>query len=418
MTGKKLRILVLFGGRSPEHDVSIITGLQTLKALDPERYEVAPLYVAPDGTWFYGKSLEDRGVYIPGIEAQKDLVPVTLDLTPRKRPALITLPRSFWQVRKIIEFDVAFISFHGLIGEDGGIQGLFEVANVPYVGMRPLASTVLMDKAATKRMLTGTDVPLLPFWEIKRPAQGLLLTVEELLSQLKDVTFPCCIKPAHLGSSIGVAKVKNFQEISDVLATSIFKYDDMALLEPFVENLIEYNVSVRRHGDKVLTSAIECPKRTADLLDFKTKYVSGGGTKGEGTKTGGGKTGGGKTGGVGLGQISQGMLSLTREINPDLPPEFESNIRAWAKEIFVRVNGSGAPRLDFLCNEKTKEIWFNEANPTPGSFGYFLWEAAKDEPVLFSELLDGLIEEALALHARAQIPHDPTPEAARLFPRH
>ncbi len=411
MVGNKLKILVLFGGRSPEHDVSIITGLQTLKALDPERYEPIPLYIAPDGTWLTGNALLERELYIPSKDSLKNLIPVTLDLTPRKTPALIRLSPSFWQRNKPIEFDVALIAFHGLIGEDGGIQGLFEVANVPYAGMRPLASTVLMDKEATKKMLEGTDVPQLPFWEIKRPAQGLLLTVKELEGMLKGVVFPCCLKPAHLGSSIGVAEVNNFQEVSDVLATSIFRYDDTALLEPFVQNLVEYNVSVRRKSGKVLTSAIERPKRVSDLLDFKTKYQSGGktggGTKGDGPKMGGSKSE----------PISQGMLSLTREINPDIPPEFENNIRAWAKEIFVRVNGSGAPRLDFLCDGKTGEVWFNEANPTPGSYGYFLWEAAKDKPTLFTELLDDLIEEALALHARAQIPHDPTPEGARLFPR-
>jgi D-alanine-D-alanine ligase len=407
MNNKKLRVLVLFGGRSPEHDVSIITGLQTLKALDPDRYEPLPLYIAPDGTWLTGKALSERSTYIPGKTVLNNLVPVTLDLTPRKNPVLITLPRSFWQKSKAIEFDVALIAFHGLIGEDGGVQGLFEVANVPYVGMRPLASAVLMDKIATKKMLAGTSIPVLPFREIKRPSQGYLLTVEELAPLIKNAVFPCCIKPAHLGSSIGVARVNNVQEVSDVLATSIFRYDDTALLEPFVENLVEYNVAVRRSRGKVVTSAIERPKRTSELLDFKAKYMSGGGIKNGGIKNGGAKSE----------QISQGMLSLTREINPDIPPEFEKNIRTWAKEIFVRVGGTGAPRLDFLSNEKTKEIWFNEANPTPGSFGYFLWEAAKDKPVLFSELLDDLIEEAIMLHVRAQIPLDPTPKDARLFPR-
>ena len=413
MVSKKIRVLVLFGGRSPEHDVSIITGLQTLKALDPERYEGIPLYIAPDGTWLTGNALADRNTYIPSKETLNNLVPVTIDLTPRKRPRLITEPRFFWQKSKIIEFDVALLAFHGLIGEDGRVQGLFDVANVPYTGMRPLASTVLMDKAATKHILAGTNVPLLPFWEIERPAQGLLLTVKELKPLLKDVVFPCCLKPANLGSSIGVAKVHDLQEVSDVLAASIFPYDHTALLEPFVENLVEYNLAVRRSKGEIVTSAIERPKTSSELLDFKAKYMTGGGTKGESAKSGGAKKGGSKD----SGQISQGMLSLTREINPALAPEVENNIRQWATEVFARVGGSGSPRLDFLCNGKTGEIWFNEANPIPGSFGYFLWEAAKTKSVLFSELMEGLIEEALYLHARAQIPHDPTPQGARLFPR-
>jgi D-alanine-D-alanine ligase len=407
MTGKKTRILVFIGGRSPEHDVSIITGLQALQALDPARYEAQALYIAPNGAWLVGDSLRNRETYIPNLATAKDLTEVTLAMGSNNQPMLLTVPKSFWQKPKRIEFDVAFLAFHGLIGEDGGIQGALETANVPYTGMRLLASAVLMDKAATKRMLAETGVPVLPFKEIKRPREGRLITAQELEAQLGNVAFPCCLKPAHLGSSIGVAQVKNMQEISDVL-TETFRFDDTALLEPFVENLEEYNVAVCEKDGAILTSAIERPKCAAELLDFKTKYMpNGSGKMGgkQGTKSADHK-----------GQASQGMLSLTRDINPELPKEFEDKIRKWAEIVFTHVAGTGAPRLDFLCNGKTREIWFNEANPCPGSFGYFLWEAAKN-PILFTELLDHLIEEALACHARKQIPTDPTPVEARLFKR-
>ncbi len=116
------------------------------------------------------------------------------------------------------------------------------------------------------------------------------------------------------------------------------------------------------------------------------------------------------------GQPSEGMLSLTRELNPKMDEEMEKNIRLWAVSAYEAVNGTGAPRIDFLCNEQTKEVWLNEVNPIPGSFGYFLWEAA-EKPVLFTELLTNLIEEAILIHQRGQIPLDPTPEEARLFGR-
>ena len=405
MVKEKTRVFVFFGGRSPEHDVSIISGLQALSALDPTRYEAHPVYIAPDGQWLTGDLLRDRNSYIPGPATLKELTPVHLKLGPSK-PALVTEPRGAFGRPKVMEFDVAIPAFHGLIGEDGGIQGLFEVANVPYTGMRPLASTVMMDKIATKRMIASTDVPQLKFWEIKRPARGLLLTPDELKASLGDLPFPMIIKPAHLGSSIGVARVTSFEEISDTLAKSIFRFDDTAMLEPFVENLVEYNVAVRRSGGEIVTSAIERPKMSTELLDFKTKYMSGGSNK-SGNKTGGTKS---------AGTSSQGMLSLTRDINPQIAPEFEANIRKWAATVYAQVGGSGSPRLDFLCNGKTGEAWFNEANPCPGSFGYFLWEAAK-KPTLFSDLLDDLIAEAQMLHARSQIPADPTPEDARLFKR-
>jgi D-alanine-D-alanine ligase len=401
MTGRKTRVLVMSGGRSPEHDVSIITAIQAMGALDPSHYDVIPLYIAPNGQWLTGDSLRRRETYIPGPTQLASLTPVTLHIGPGSQPRLMTAKTSLFKGPQPIEFDVAFLGFHGLVGEDGGIQGLLEAANVPYTGMRLMASAVLMDKTATKRMLEGTDVPQLPFRELRRPRQGLMITPDELKPLTDGVNFPCCIKPAHLGSSIGVARVTNVQEVADVLP-SIFRFDDTAMLEPFVENLVEYNVAVARVNGDVRTSAIERPKRTSELLDFKEKYKSGGGKKTGGTKS--------------AGQPSEGMLSLTRDINPSLPKEMEANIRRWATTVYDRVGGTGAPRLDFLCNEKTGEVWFNEANPCPGSFGYFLWEAAA-KPLLFTELLDHLIAEAQTLHGRRQIPLDPTPEHARLFPR-
>ena len=209
------------------------------------------------------------------------------------------------------------------------------------------------------------------------------------------------VKPAHLGSSIGVAKADDLDTVRAVLP-AIFKFDTTAIIEPFVDNLVEYNVAVSRIGGEVRTSAIERPKRATELLDFKTKYLSGGGSK--------------KTGGKQPGTSSQGMLSLTRDINPELPAAMEGRIRQWASEAFLAVGGTGAPRIDFLSNEKTGEVWLNEVNPCPGSFGYFLWEAA-EKPVLFTALLDHLVEEAKTRHRAGQLPSDPTPADARLFRR-
>jgi D-alanine-D-alanine ligase len=303
-----------------------------------------------------------------------------------------------------IEFDVAIPCFHGLVGEDGQVQGMFETARVPYTGMRTMASAVLMDKVATKRMLAGAGIPLLDYREIQRPREGLLIPVAELSEIVGDFPGPWCIKPSHLGSSIGVARVATLEELADVLP-SIFRYDTSAILEPFVDNMVEYNVAVSRMTGELVTSAIERPKRTDELLNFKEKYLSGGASK---------KTGG-KAGAKQPGQSSEGMLSLTRELNPDIAG-LEADIRRWAGLAFDHVGGTGAPRIDFIGNEETGELWLNEVNPCPGSFGYFLWEAAA-EPILFSEMLDHLIEEANIHHVRARLPHDPTPDDARLFSR-
>ena len=180
---------------------------------------------------------------------------------------------------------------------------------------------------------------------------------------LGNIGFPCIVKPAHLGSSIGVGKAENVEEVRGLLP-AIFRLDRQAVIEPFVPNLGEYNLSVMRVGETLRSSAIERPKRAEELLDFRQKYLSGG-ANGDG----------GKTGVKGDGGASQGMLSLTREIDPALPPGLEEKLRRWAIAAFEAVGGTGAPRVDFYCNEATADL-AQRGQPDPGSFAYFLWEAA------------------------------------------
>jgi len=404
MASERQVVAVFFGGRSPEHDVSIVTGLQAAEALDPELYDVVPVYVTTRGKLLTGDDLLSRDTYIPGPSTCAKLTEVHLDLTPGDQGRLLSAGGSLFQRSKTIEFDVALLAFHGLYGEDGRLQGALEMADIAYTGMRAYASTILMDKVATKRVIADTGVAMLPFHEIKRPAHGLLLTTEELQAQIgDDLAFPAIIKPSHLGSSIGVARVNDLEELAAVLP-GLFRYDSAAILEPFVENMIEFNLAVARIDGELRASAIEKPKRAEELLDFKQKYLSGGSKEG-GTKAPGG------------GRASEGMLSLTRELNPEMPAEMEDRLRGWAKTAYTHVHGTGAPRLDFIGNQETGEFWLNEVNPCPGSFGYFLWEAS-EPPMLFADLLEHLINEAVEQRAAGELPDDPTPTDARLFPRH
>lgn len=410
MPQNKKTVAVFFGGRSPEHDVSVVTGLQILSAIDSAQYDAFPVYITTEGEWLVGDLLKDRGNYMLSAQGRKEVHAVTLDLKPATRARLVPLKTGLFGGAKPIEFDVAIPSFHGLFGEDGNIQGLFELAGVPYAGMRTLGSSVLMDKGVTKKLLQGAGIPMLPYAMIYRPARGYMIEESALQEMMGDVSFPCIVKPSHLGSSIGVAKANNIDELRASLP-GIFEYDDAAIIEPFVENLVEYNVAVSKAFGDIRTSAIERPKASEELLDFKQKYLSG-----KGSKTGqklGGDEGGTKTPGT----ISQGMLSLTRELNPDLKPEQTQNIKDWAVAMFKAVEGTGAPRIDFIGNAKTGELWLNEVNPWPGSIGYFLWEAAPDEPVLFTDLLSALIEEALNENKKRKLPKDPVPVDARLLKR-
>lgn len=402
----KKRVAVFFGGRSPEHDVSVVSGLQVLSAIDETKYDAFPVYIASNGEWLIGDILRERSSYLLSADTLKQTRPVVLDPKADRGGRLISKRAGFLGKTKPIEFDIAIPCFHGLYGEDGNIQGLFELTNIPYTGMRTMASAVLMDKAATKKLLQSSDIPVLPYAVLKRPDKGLMLPTEDIVEQTKHLKFPCIIKPVHLGSSIGVAKVDTPQDVKATLP-AIFEFDDAAILEPFVENMVEYNVAVSKAFGNIEFSAIERPKATDELLDFKQKYLSGGYSK-TGDKMGGGTKQ--------VGAISEGMLSLTRELNPKLNQKQTKAIHANATAMFEALDGTGAPRIDFIGNSKTGEMWLNEVNPIPGSFGYFLWEAAEDSK-LFTEFLTALLDEALHENRKRTLPSDPVPAAARLFKR-
>jgi D-alanine-D-alanine ligase len=401
----KKTVAVFFGGRTPEHDVSIITGLQALKAIDSSKFEAFPVYIAPNGEWLVGKELLNTANYMLTQESINKLHSVTLDLGSKNNGRLLLKKKSLFGSVKSINFDIALLAMHGIHGEDGQLPAVMEIANIPYTGMRHFGSTVLMNKIATKRILQAVNIPVLPCHVILRPENGLIIANQILQRLVAGVTFPSCVKPCNLGSSIGVAKVNNMEELAAVLP-DIFKYDYLAMVEPFVENLVEYNISVGLINGKIVTSAIEQPKCAEDLLDFKQKYVSGNNS---------GKLG--KAGSKTPTSTSTGMLSLTRELNPKLNPAMESNFRVWSQLAFNSIQGSGFPRIDFLCNSKTGQVWLNEINPCPGSFAFYLWEANKNNPILFTELLNILLTEAEILHNKQQLPVDLTPIDARLFPR-
>jgi D-alanine-D-alanine ligase len=405
MPQDKKKIAVFFGGRSPEHDVSVVSGLQVLAAIDQSVYEAHPVYITTDGQWLHGDDcLRDRNNYMLSSEALKKLRRWTLDPSAIGKGRLVSQKRGAFDKAAVFEFDVAIPVFHGLYGEDGQVQGLFEYAGIPYAGMRTMASSLLMDKAATKRVLHSADIPMLPYAVIKRPDQGFMIAADELTAIMGDLKFPCIAKPTHLGSSIGIAKVNDIEEVRACLP-AIFEYDDTAIIEPFVENLVEYNVAISKAFGEVKLSAIERPKTTDELLDFKQKYLSGSDDKS-----------GNKLGQKSSDPVSEGMLSLTRDINPDLPEDMAANIKKWAHAMFSAIDGTGAPRIDFIGNSKTGELWLNEVNPLPGSFGYFLWEAAEDS-VFFTDFLDALIKEALAESKKRVLPKDPVPKEARLLKR-
>ena len=358
-----LNLAVMFGGQSIEHEISVITALQAILALDPKKYKVIPVYLALNGKWYTGDKLFDRAFYrtLPG--GYGDLTEITLlpdpnvgGLTDRK-------------TQETYPVDRCLLCFHGQFGEDGCVQGLLELADLPYTGSRVLSSALTMSKSHTKDLLQAHGIPVLPQVTIrKEEAIADLKTVRETI--LNTLSFPLFIKPNHLGSSIGITKAVDQASLDRGLA-KVFLYDSVALVEPYLGQLMEINVSVL-DGEPPQASVVEIPIASAEALSYEDKYLKGGS----------------KSSGSG----SQGMAGLTRVINPqDLDSEIKDLVTAYAKTAFRALTCSGVCRFDFMYDLQNRRLYFNEVNPIPGSLAFYLWDQAEPR-VLYTELLDRMIE--------------------------
>ena len=353
----KIKVAVFFGGKSFEHDVSILTGMQVIQAIDITKYEPFPVYVDKDGYWWTGDALLDTKNYPISDALKSKLLNVTLQVGEATiRPSLKIINAPLFG-KKRISFDIAFLAFHGAEGESGAFQGLFETSNIAYTGADVLSSSVYMSKLATKQICKSLNINVLSETVISKPVGEEFIDIEKVLKDVK-VSYPLCAKPANLGSSVGVCKVSNKEELSSALL-DIFKMDNTAILEPFVENLVEYNVAVMKNLDgEIITSVIESPNNDNTFLSFKDKYLSENGAKKKGLCI--------------SAMPSDELIESRRSFTPNLTAKQRDFINQSAKTLFFAMGATGNPRIDFLSNAKTGEIWLNEVNPIPGAFEFYL----------------------------------------------
>lgn len=376
--------MVIFGGASSEHDVSVVSAHQLMDAADVRAVDILPVYTDFANRFWIGASLRDLAKYRPRP-------PLGQQVTFRwsdNGPVVCAMDGTVIQ-----PVDCVLPVFHGTFGEDGRIQAYFELLGIPVTGLSASSTSIAMRKDVTKALVKAAGVNVLPHITVNRAqiedAEMILPDVQAALG------FPVIVKPANLGSSVGVGLAKTPEDVWP-LVEYVLKKDTLALIEPQVQNLVEYNIAMVSKGEEIKLSAIERPKSGAELLDFREKYLSSdGGTKGSF-------------------KPSEGMLSLTRDINPDLPKALQDKIHDYARKTFSALGKRGAPRIDFMCNTETGELWFNEINAIPGSYGFFLWEAAA-EPMLFPELINHLISEATSDTIKTF--EDPVPQDARLLQR-
>ncbi|HEX8385476.1 MAG TPA: D-alanine--D-alanine ligase family protein, partial [Rubricoccaceae bacterium] len=380
-----------FGGVSPEHEVSVITSLQAAAALDRAAYTPVPVYIAKSGRWYTGPGLLD-------VERYRDLGAVVAgatEVTLQRREGggpgarLVGTSRTLFRGPVEVVVDVLFLGLHGGPGENGAVQGMCETVGVPYTGSGVFGSALGMDKVLTKVVCRDQGVPVVP-WVSFREADWVGREGEWLDRVEAELGLPAVVKPARLGSSIGISKADT-REALDAAVEEALRYDEKVVVEKAVVALREVNCSVLGSPREAQASVLEEPVRSSGeaLLTFQEKYQRGGGSKGA---KGAPRTSGHKGGASG----SAGMASLDRLIPAPLSETDTAAARAMAVQVFRLFECSGVARIDFLLDDADGQLYFNEINTIPGSLSFYLWEPSG---VPFPQLLDRMIRLALERHA-------------------
>jgi len=389
-----LTIGLFYGGVSPEHEVSVISTLQAAFALrDTGRFDLVPVYVAKDGLWYTGDHLLDPAAYadVPALLAKAHRVTVEPSVGGRLSLVEIGAHGLFAHPRRYT-VDVAFLGFHGGPGENGAFQGLCETFDVPYTGSGVFGSALGMDKVASKMVCRDQGIPVVP-WVAFRESEWAGREAEWLdRCEIELSGYPVVVKPSRLGSSIGISLASDRQAL-DRAVEEAFRYDEKIVVEYGVRGLREVNVSVMGTVNAATPSVIEEPIRTKgqELLTFQEKYQRGGGNPlaGKGGAKAAPVARGTKQGGA------SGMASLDRLIPAPLPDEQTDAIQALAVRVFQTFECAGLARLDFMIEEATGRVFFNEINTIPGSFSFYLWGPSG---VPFPELATRLVDIALERH--------------------
>ena len=371
-------VAAIFGSRSVEHEVSVITAHQVLAALSP-RHHAVPVYIAKNGRWYTGDPLTqlDRFADVDSLLAGCTVVTPVIDPS---RPGLALLPVGASRrglLRRAgadaVDVDVAMPLVHGSFGEDGSLQGLLDMAGIPYTGSGVAASAVAMDKSLAKTVLRAADLPVLGDVVIDRDRWRD--DVDEAVHAAEALaSYPLYVKPVSLGSSIGVSRAAHRSELRDAVDVAL-TYDQRCLVEAAQEQIVEINCAVLGDGIDARTSLLEQPTKRG-LLSYDDKY------RAPAAKSS---------------STSAGMKGAQRIIPAPLDEELASRVRAAALSAFAAVGASGVARIDFLVDTEAQSFVVNEVNPIPGSLSFYLFEPAG---LSFTALLDELIEIARRGHAR------------------
>lgn len=362
----KIKLGVIFGGETVEHEVSIISALQAIKNLNEDKYEIIPIYISKDKVWYTGHVLLDIDTFKDFNDLKKYCKKVTLC----KRDGNYYLVNTNGLFRKdISELDIVLPVVHGNGVEDGSLAGYLETIGIPYVGSHVLGSALGQDKVVMKQVLSSNNIPVVDYtWFYDNE---YLEDKDKILKNIDKLGYPVVVKPATLGSSVGIEFVKDKKHIEEALMNAI-NYDTKVVVEKAVDNLVEVNSSVIGNYEHQKVSPLEEVMGEDEILSFTDKYLANAKSKGS-------------TG-------SKGMASTSRIVPARISKKLTESIQETSKEVFRLFNFSGVCRIDYLIDSKTQNYYVNEPNTIPGSLAFYLW---KEVGVSYKEELDEIISIAI-----------------------
>lgn len=360
----KIRVGVLFGGPTTEHEVSVITAVQAIEYIDKEKYDIVPIYIDKNREWYTGTDLlnidnyKDMNLLISGLS----------NVVLYKRNNEFVLQRKKGLFKNVInKVDIVMPIVHGFNMEDGTIEGYLEMIGVPYTGSDIFGCVVGQDKVFQKQIVESAKIPILPYeWFYDSEYQE---DEKKIITKLERIGYPLIVKPARLGSSIGIAVAKNKEELVKAIEDAIL-YDEKIVVEKALTDYVELNCSILGNSEIATPSVIEEVMGKDEILSFNDKYFGSGKTKGKI-------------------QGSKGMASTDRVIPARIDDKTASKIEKYSINAFKALSASGVVRIDYLMDKKTKDIYLNELNTIPGCLAFYLW-TVKDKS--YTELLNDIIE--------------------------
>lgn len=364
----KLNIGVLFGGNSVEHEVSVISASQAIAAIDKERYHVIPLYLTKDHRLFSGDVLFDV----------KNFKNINSLLGKCKQVSIVKIQQKFYIqaikmniMTKAQEVDIILPVVHGTHCEDGSIQGYLETIGIPYSGSDVISAGLGQDKAYMKMVFEHHNIPMVPWMYFN--SNDYHLNKDKIMTTIQDkVGLPCVVKPARLGSSVGITLAKTLESLEEAILDAM-NYDTKIVIEKAVMDLREVNCSVLGDEVKVEASVLEEVMKYDAILSYKDKYQSN--------------------------SKSKGMASTSRICPAQLDDDYTRKVQELAKEVFTVLGCSGVTRIDFLIDSKTMELYVNEINTIPGSLSFYLWDKSGYN---FTDLMDVLINQSIERQRRRE----------------